>query len=317
MIQVGSRMSFNLKRTAKLIICSYIYEEIGCFMLVSISGSTGLIGSELIDTYTDKGLTFRIINRDSIKLPENEFLETKIEGADAVINLAGAPILKRWTESYRKEIYASRIETTRKIANAIIKAKTKPKVFISNSAIGIYDTLNVHKEESTGFSDNFLGKLCRDWEAEALAAVGNTRIVLLRTGVVLSSKGGMLKAAYGPFRFGLGGIIGKGDQSFSWVHIRDLMHIYQTILDNENISGVVNAVAPNSTTNFHFTKTFGKVLNQITVLKIPLSALKAIYGDASSILTEGQNVVPEKLLINGFEFEFPTIEKALLNLYRI
>jgi uncharacterized protein (TIGR01777 family) len=262
-------------------------------------------------------LTFRIINRDSIKLSDNEFLEKKIEGADAVINLAGAPILKRWTEPYRKEIYNSRIETTHKIANAIVQAKVKPKVFISNSAIGIYDTLNVHKEESTGFSDNFLGKLCRDWEAEALAAVGNTRVVLLRTGVVLSSKGGMLKTAHGPFSFGLGGVIGKGDQAFSWVHIRDLMHIYQMILDNENISGVVNAVAPNPTTNFHFTKTFGKVLNQITVVKIPLWALKAIYGDASLIMIEGQNVIPEKLLKNGFDFEFPTIEKALLNLYRI
>jgi hypothetical protein len=286
-------------------------------MRVSISGSTGLIGSELISTYQDKGLTFRIINRDSIKLPDDEFLETKIEGADAVINLAGAPILKRWTKSYRKEIYDSRIETTRKIANAIVRAKIKPKVFISSSAIGIYNTVNVHKEESTGFSDNFLGKLCRDWEAEALAAVGNTRVILLRTGVVLSSKGGMLKAAHGPFSIGLGGTIGKGDQSFSWVHIRDLMHIYRTILDNEKISGVVNAVAPNPTTNLHFTKTFGKVLNQITVFKIPLSALKVIYGDAASTLTEGQNVIPEKLLRNGFEFEFPTIESALLNLYRI
>ena len=126
-----------------------------------------------------------------------------------------------------------------------------------------------------------------------------------------------MKAAYGPFKFGLGGVIGTGDQAFSWIHIRDLVHIYKTILDNENISGVVNAVAPYPTTNYHFTKTFGKVLNQITIFKIPTFALKTIYGDAASTLTEGQNVIPEKLLNNGFEFEFPTIEKALLNLYRI
>jgi len=282
-----------------------------------MSGSTGLIGRELIDTYTDKGWIFRIINRDSFRLPDNEFLESKIEGADAVINLAGAPVLKRWTKSYLKEIYNSRIETTRKIANAIIHAKVKPKVFISGSATGIYDTLNVHADESTGYSDNFLGKVCRDWEAEALAAAENTRLVVLRTGVVLSSKGGALKAAYRPFSFGLGGIIGNGDQAFSWIHIRDLVHIYRMILENENIRGVVNAVAPNPTTNYHFTKTFGKVLNQMTVFKIPLKVLKAIYGDAASTLTEGQNVIPEKLLKNGFEFEFPTIEKALLNLYRI
>jgi uncharacterized protein (TIGR01777 family) len=286
-------------------------------MLVCISGSTGLIGHELIDSYLDKGLTFRILNRDSFRMPDDEFLEKKIEGADAVINLAGAPILKRWTDSYRKEIYDSRIDTTRKIAKAILRANVKPKVFISCSAIGIYDTLKVHSEESVSFSDDFLGKLCRDWESEALAAAGVTRVVLLRTGVVLSAKGGALKSAYGPFSFGFGGIIGSGNQAFSWIHIRDLLHIYRMILDNETISGVVNAVAPAPTTNYHFTKTFGKVLKQITVFRIPLFVLRALYGDAASTLTEGQNVIPEKLLNMGFEFEFPTIEKALLNLYRI
>jgi|WetSurMetagenome_2_1015567.scaffolds.fasta_scaffold185624_2 uncharacterized protein len=286
-------------------------------MLVCISGSTGLIGHELIDSYNDKGLTFRILNRDSFRMADDEFLEKKIEGADAVINLAGAPILKRWTDSYRKEIYVSRIETTRKISTAIIRAKVKPKVFISGSAIGIYDPLNVHSEKSTAFSKDFLGKLCRDWEAEAMAAAGVTRVVLLRTGVVLSSKGGALKAAYGPFSFGLGGIIGSGNQAFSWIHIRDLLHICRMVLDNETISGVVNAVAPTPTTNYHFTKIFGKVLKQITIFRIPLPVLRALYGDAASTLTEGQNVIPEKLLNMGFEFEFPTIEKALLNLYRI
>ncbi|MCX6247092.1 MAG: TIGR01777 family oxidoreductase [Bacteroidetes bacterium] len=286
-------------------------------MQVSICGSTGLIGRELIDTFSSKGWSFRIISRDALRLPDHEFCEKMIERADVVINLAGAPILKKWTDNYRKEIYDSRILTTRKIAEAIAKAKVKPRVFISNSAIGIYDTFAVHNEESNLFADNFLGKLCRDWEAEALKAAGHTRVILLRTGVVLSAKGGALKAAHGPFSFGLGGIIGRGDQPFSWIHIRDLMHIYQTIVENENIEGIVNAVAPNPVTNLHFTKTFGKVLQQITLLKIPVSVLKLIYGEASSTLIEGQNVIPEKLLRNGFEFEFPTIEKALLNLYRV
>ena len=214
-------------------------------MLVSISGASGLIGRELIETYTNNGLTFRIINRDSFKLNDQEFLETKIEGVDAVINLAGAPILKRWTKSYRKEIYDSRIETTRKLANAVIHAEVKPKVFISNSAVGIYNTRDLHTEESTGFADDFLGKLCRDWESEALTATEVTRVVLVRTGVVLSSKGGALRTAYSPFSFGLGGIIGSGEQVFSWIHIRDLMRIYKAILDNDSFSGVVNAVSPN------------------------------------------------------------------------
>ena len=286
-------------------------------MLVSICGATGLIGRSLIETYTDKGLTFRIMNRNSFNLTDQEFLEAKIEGVDAVINLAGAPILKRWTESYKQELYDSRIMTTRKIANAINQAKVKPKVFICNSAIGIYDNRNKHTEESTGFANDFLGKLCREWESVAMSAAGSTRVVVLRAGVVLSSKGGALKTAHGPFSFGFGGVIGSGEQALSWIHFRDLMHVYKAILDNENFSGPVNAVAPYPTTNLHFTKTFGKVLNQMTVFKIPLWALKKIYGDAASTLIEGQNVIPEKLLKSGFEFEFPTIEKALLNLYRI
>lgn len=295
----------------------YFYVEIGGFMRITISGSSGLIGQELIETYTDKGWTFNVINRDSLQMSDSEFLEKKIEGADAVINLAGAPILIRWNDPSRKEIYDSRIETTRRIANAINQAKIKPRVFISNSAIGIYDTVNTHTEESRGFATGFLGTLCRDWEAEAMKAAGSTRVVVLRTGVVLSSKGGALKKAYGPFSFGLGGVIGTGDQAFSWVHIRDLVHIYQAVLGNDNFSGVVNAVSPTPTTNYHFTKTFGKVINQITVFRIPASVLKLIYGNAASTLIEGQNVVPEKLLKSGFTFEFPTIEKALLNLYRI
>ena len=285
--------------------------------MLSISGSSGFIGSELIDTFTGTGWTFRIINRESFSMSDDEFMEKKIEGADAVINLAGAPILHRWTESYRKEIYDSRIGTTRKIARAILNAHVKPKVFFSVSAIGIYDSVNVHDEESLGLSDDFLGKICQDWEAEAMAVRDQTRIVILRTGVVLSSKGGALKKAYGPFRFGFGGVIGDGRQAFSWIHIRDLMRIYRFLLENENISGIVNAVAPNPTTNVHFTKTLGKVLTQPTVFKVPGSVLRLVYGDAAITLTEGQNAVPGKLLKNGFEFEFPTIEKALLNLYRI
>jgi uncharacterized protein len=286
-------------------------------MIVCISGSTGLIGRELISTYTGKGWTFRILNRDSFRMTDVEFIEKKIEGADAVIHLAGAPILKRWTEAYRKEIYDSRILTTRKIAEAIRKANVKPAVFISNSAIGIYDTMHVHSEDSQNFSADFPGKLCLDWEAEALKAKDDTRVVVLRTGIVLSDKGGALKAAYKPFSMGFGGTIGKGDQPFSWIHIRDLMHVYKAILEDSEMRGVVNAVAPNSTTNRHFTETFAKVLQQITLFRIPIAALKAVYGDAASTLTEGQHVIPQKLLDRKFEFEFPTIEKALLNLYRI
>ena len=286
-------------------------------MNVTISGSSGLIGRALIDTNSEKGWHFHPVPRDSFNLSDVEFLEKNIEGADVVISLTGAPILKRWTENYKKEIYDSRVETTKKIANAIVQAKVKPRLFISNSAIGIYDSTSIHDEESVSFATDFLGKLCLDWEAAAFSAKEYTRVVVLRTGIVLSRKGGAMKAMFTPFSIGLGGKIGSGDQAFSFIHIRDLMHIFSYVVENENISGVVNAVAPNPTNNYHLTKILGKVLVQRAFLRIPVAILKARYGEAASILITGQHVIPGKLLDSGFNFEFPTIEKSLLDLYRV
>jgi len=286
-------------------------------MNVTLSGSTGLIGRALIDTFSEKGWNIHPVPRDSFKLSDEEFLAHHIEGADVVISLTGATILKRWTNSYKKVIYESRVETTKKIVSAIKMAKVKPRLFISNSAIGIYDPVSVHDEESTSFADDFLGRLCRDWEAAAFSAKDLSRVVVLRTGIVLSRKGGAMKTMYTPFSLGLGGVIGTGDQFFSFIHIRDLMHVFSFVVEHENISGVVNAVAPNPTTNYHLTKIFGKVLVQGTFLKIPAVVLKARYGEAASTLITGQQVIPAKLLASGFAFEFPTIEKSLLDLYRV
>jgi uncharacterized protein (TIGR01777 family) len=276
-----------------------------------------LIGQALIEAFTDKGWIFHSIPRNAYAQPDEEFLQKNIEGAEVVINLAGAPILKRWTDKYKKEILESRITPTRKIVTAINQAQVKPRLFISTSAIGIYDSTNSHDEGSTAFADDFLGRLCIDWESEAFHAKSCTRVVVLRTGIVLSRKGGAMKAMHRYFSIGLGGVIGKGDQSFSFIHIRDLMSLYKFILENENISGIVNAVSPNPISNSHFTKILGRVLVQPTVFRIPVRILKAKYGEAAETLIKGQNVIPKKLANNGFVFEYPTIEKTLLNLYRI
>lgn len=286
-------------------------------MQVSLSGSTGFIGSELVQKHADKEWNFTIINRESFSMDDATFTEKKIEGADVVINLAGAPVIHRWTESYKSEIYHSRIDTTRKIARCIMQAHSKPKVFISASAIGIYDSQGIHSEESTGFSGDYLGKVCKEWEAEALAAQSHTRVVIIRTGIVLGRNGGALATMNKFFKVGLGGITGDGKQDFSWIHVRDLLNIYEFIIANESMQGIVNGVAPNPTTNLHFTKTFGKVLMQPAIMKIPDFALKAIYGEGAVSLIKGQKVVPEKLLQHGFVFQYPAIESALLNLFRI
>jgi uncharacterized protein (TIGR01777 family) len=161
-----------------------------------------------------------------------------------------------------------------------------------------------------------MGKVCRDWEHEVLEVAVSTRVVIFRTGVVLGEDGGALKTMHTPFKFGLGGIIGNGTQAFSWIHITDLLNAFVFAIENEKLTGIVNAVASNPTTNYHFTKTFGKVLNQPAIMRVPEFALKLVFGEGSQALTAGQNVLPEKLLKAGFAFGFPTIEKALMNLFR-
>jgi uncharacterized protein len=286
-------------------------------MRVSISGSTGFIGGELVRRFSGTDWTFSVINRDSLLLDDAEFIRQKIDGADVVINLAGMSLAHRWTAAYKNEILHSRIDTTRKIAQCIKKSQLKPKIFISTSAIGIYDSSGIHTEESTAFADDFLGQVCRQWETEAHATENDTRLVIVRNGVVLGTAGGMLASIHKFFNIGLGGIIGDGRQAFSWIHIRDLLRIYEFIITNNHIRGVVNAVAPNPTTNYHFTKTYGKVLLQPAIMKVPAFLLKSVYGEGAGQLMKGQQVIPDVLLKNGFSFEFPTVESALLNLYRI
>jgi uncharacterized protein len=286
-------------------------------MRISLSGSTGFIGGKLLEKFSGTDWQFTIMNRDSFALDDDAFIEQKIRGADVVINLAGAPVAHRWTESYKQEIYRSRIDPAQKIARCIIRSQEKPKLFISASAIGIYDTIHTHTEESRDFASDFLGKVCMDWEKEAMTAKDATRVVVLRTGVVLDRDKGALASMHKMFSIGLGGTIGDGKQPFSWIHIRDLLSMIEFIVKNDDITGVVNAVAPNPTTNSHFTKTYGKVLLQPAIMKVPPFALKALYGEGASFLLNGQAVIPEKLLNHGFGFEFMTIESALLNIYRI
>jgi uncharacterized protein len=285
-------------------------------MQISMSGATGFIGNMLTRKFVEKGWLLKVIDRQSFSLNETEFLDKKIEGSDVVINLAGAPIIKRWNEQYKNEIYQSRIDTTRKIASAIKNAAKKPVVFISGSAIGIYDSAGEHNEESLEFSDDFMAKVCKDWEHEALEAAVFTRVVIFRTGIVLGKNGGALESMLAPFKIGLGGVIGNGEQAFSWIASEDLVNAFIFAIENESISGIVNAVAPYPTTNHHFTKTFGKVLNQPAIMRVPGFALKMVFGEGSKALTSGQKVLPGKLIRSGFEFRYPTIEKALMSIFR-
>jgi uncharacterized protein (TIGR01777 family) len=255
------------------------------------------------------------MTRDSFNLPIEEFVAKKIEGVDAVINLAGAPIIKRWTKAWKEEIRNSRILPTRMIAEAISQAAVKPKVLVSASGVGIYDSINTHTEESLNFDTGFLAQVCREWEAEAMKVKDPVRVAVLRQGVVLGD-GGMLDKVSFLFSVGLGGTIGNGRQPFSFIHIDDLIAIILAIIENEKMSGIYNAVAPWSTDNRHFTEVLAKVFMQLAFLRVPVFALKLLYGEGASVLCEGQNVVPERLLKENFPFKYPTIEKALVKVFK-
>jgi uncharacterized protein (TIGR01777 family) len=234
-----------------------------------------------------------------------------LEGTDIVINLAGAPIIHRWSSTYKKVLYESRILTTRKLVDAMGAMKKRPELFISTSAIGIYATDGPMSESHYTYGDNFLTKICKDWEAEAQHADDFMRVVIFRFGVVLGKGGGALSQMLPAFRLGIAGTIGDGSEPFSWVHIDDLLNAYLFIFANEKRKGTFNLCAPNPVTNRELTKTLGKILHRPTVIPLPKFLLRVLFSEGATVLTEGQQVIPERLMEIGFRFRYPTIEGAL------
>lgn len=235
-----------------------------------------------------------------------------MEGSDIVINLAGAPIIKRWTDKHKKALYDSRINVTRKLVQAYAKMSVKPRLFISTSAIGYYAENGTHTERKYKHADNFLGNLAKQWEEEAVKAKElNIRTIIFRFGVVLGKDGGALKQMLLPFKLALGGTIGNGRQPFSWIHIKDLLRAHLAVIDSSSYSGVYNLTSPNHATNGGLTKALGKALCRPTFLHIPHFVLKLQFGEGASVLIGGQKVLPERLLESNFKFQFPTIEEAV------
>lgn len=283
-------------------------------MKVIMSGASGFIGTHLTQALTNKGWEVVGLSIDDFKLEEAEFAQ-KFEGADWVINLAGAPINRRWSPSYKKELYASRIETTKKIVKAMASLAKKPRLFVSTSAVGIYDGHGTYDEENAVYAKDFLGRLAQDWESEALIASNfKIRTIIFRFGLVLGKDGGPLKQMLTPFRLGLGGVIGSGQQYFSWVHIDDLVRAYFFAWEHEMMSGIFNLTAPNPTTNYNLTKTLGHILKRPTCFFIPFFALRIVFGEGAEAIASGQSVIPKRMIQAGFEFRFKTIDQALKNL---
>jgi uncharacterized protein len=278
---------------------------------IAISGASGFVGTSLTKYFSDLGYEIISISRDILN--NKSKLEETLNQTDIVINLAGANIINRWSESYKKLLYSSRIDTTSKIVNAINSVQNKPKLLISTSAVGIYDNKTTY-DENGSFSNDFLSSLCQDWEKEALKAKNETtKVSIFRFGIVMGKDGGALQKMITPFKLGLGGIIGNGKQAFSYIHIDDLMAAYKFVIQNE-CEETFNLTAPVPTTNKGLTLALGKTLKRPTILPVPEFVLNLIFSEGARVLTDGQSAIPRKLLDLGFEFKFKTIEETIENL---
>ncbi len=293
---------------------------------ILISGGTGLVGRHLCEKLRDKGYNVSILsraNQQETNLPayfwdidKKEIEKEAIESADYIIHLAGANIGdKRWTPERKQLIIDSRVKTGELIFDTTKESKTKPKAFISASAIGCYGTStsdNIFSETDLP-SNDFLGETCRQWErvADKFEELG-MRTVKIRTGVVLSKQGGALAKMIAPVKMGIGSAIGNGKQYLPWIHIDDLCGIYIKAIEDTQMSGAYNAVSPNPTTNKNFMETLSLVLKKPFWFPIvPAIAIKMLYGKMSEMILNGNKISSEKIKMTGYNFLFPELQSAL------
>jgi uncharacterized protein len=292
-----------------------------------ISGASGLVGSALVTSFTAKAHeVVRLIRkppRSGNELhwdPMRELSPQLVSGFDVVVHLSGESVAGRWTEAKKARIRDSRVISTDHLARALAKCEKKPALFVCASAIGYYgnrgDEILTEKSPSGA---TFLAEVSREWEtATAPAADAGVRTVNLRTGIVLSAQGGALKQMLLPFRMGLGGKVGDGNQWWSWIDIGDFVAAVHWILEHTDINGPVNMTAPNPVTNAEFTKTLARILKRPAVFSVPAFAAKLAFGElAEEGLLASARVLPNKLVEAGFQFKYPDIRQSLVNLLHV
>jgi uncharacterized protein len=288
---------------------------------IAISGASGFLGSALAARLLAEGATIHRLRRgerasdpDIAWRPPAGVLDVAaMNGVDAVVNLAGAQIARRWTKNRKREILDSRVVATELLARSIAQLDTPPRVFVSGSAIGIYgDRGEEELDESSAPGNGFLAETAAAWEraAEPAGAAG-VRVVLIRTGIVLNPHGGALGKMLLPYRVGLGGRVASGTQWMSWIGLEDWVGAVQFALAAD-VSGPVNLVAPNPVPNGEFAKTLARVLGRPALIPIPARAIDLLFGEMGrATLLASQRVRPRRLIEAGFEFAYPTLEQAL------
>lgn len=301
----------------------------GVLMKVLVTGASGFVGRRVVAQLLAKKHEIVVLTRtlakaaivlgseckyvqwiDQSELPP----EAAFAGVDVVINLMGENIGgKKWDEAQKKKIYDSRITSTKLLVDGMSSLTKKPAVFVSASAIGIYGNRGDEAiDENSTQGNDFLAGVCRDWEVEANRALNlKMRVVLLRTGVVLGKGGGALQKMLSIFKLGLGGPLGSGKQYMSWIHVDDLAAMYVQAVEDQTMSGVFNAVSPYPATNAEFTKALGKAVRRPALFPAPAFAIRTALGEMSTIVLEGQKVLPTRFKEKKFQFKSATLEKAL------
>lgn len=297
-----------------------------------IAGGSGLIGRKLISCLLQSHYEVTLISRTPEKADKYftgvqvkywdaknlEALTDILDGADAVINLAGESIgAKRWSIFQKERILSSRIASTHAIIGAIKQSKRKPSVLLNASAAGYYGNVPEGEVTEAGLQGKgFLADVCALWEAEALKVQeADVRVVLLRTGIVLANTGGALQNILLPFRFFLGGPLGSGRQWFPWIHLQDEASAILFAMEKEHITGSLNLAAPESVRMSEFCRSLGKILHRPSWMHVPEWILKLVLGEmAEPLLLHGQKMIPQKLIDAGFKFQFPKLEDALKDL---
>jgi uncharacterized protein (TIGR01777 family) len=296
-------------------------------MRVLITGATGLIGSALADALLARGDEVVGLTRDPDRArPKNPTVRwhawqatmerpppEALEGVDGVVNLIGEEINQRLTDQAKIRIRESRLTGTRNLLQGIGAAPTKPSVFIGQSAVGYYGDQGAKLlDEESQPGEGFAAEIPIDWERAEREAEGIVpRVVIIRTGLVLTKDGGLVKQLLLPVKLGVGGPIAGGEQFMSWIHLDDEIGLLLWALDNDQVSGTINATAPNPVTNREFSKALGRALHRPAVLPVPGVAIRLLYGDMAEMVTEGQRAVPRRAQELGYAFAHPDLDEAL------
>lgn len=288
-------------------------------MHILVTGGTGLIGQYFIQHYPQYRYTVLTRRRDKINKGNIEYIHTLeqlkfLPNVDVILNLQGESLFaKRWSTRQKAIIKQSRCDVTEQISSLINTEQISPSVFISGSAIGFYGRQVVQNIDET-FNhpfDEYSHQLCKAWENYALLAKHNTRVCLLRTGIVLSDENGALAQMLPSFKWGAGAVMANGKQYMSWIHIKDIVELIDFIIKNSSITGAINATAPTPVSNNVFSHALAKQLRRPCWFTLPTPFLKLVLGQVSELLTFGQHVIPKKAIDSGFTFNYPELDTAL------